>query len=185
MTLPLLPLIAYTLIALKERIQNKILFSIVVTLGLFLQLHSSFLVLFNFPYATIPYSDVSQYNNDWPSGTGIKESVAFFEQQAQDQTIFVATQGTFGLMPYAYEIYLGEHPNVEIKGYWPIGKNVPSEVVATSEKMPTYFVFYQGCAPCPAAGLAPLSWGNATPVLQIPKFAPNVYLSVYQISPGK
>ncbi|MBI3984712.1 MAG: glycosyltransferase family 39 protein [Candidatus Levybacteria bacterium] len=90
----------------------------------------------------IAYADNRQYINSWAAGWGVKESVEFFRDKAKTQKIFVATQGTFGLMPQAMELYLINNKNITIKGYWPVD-NVSKEVLEMSKKMPTYFIFYQ------------------------------------------
>lgn len=90
----------------------------------------------------IAKADNSQYVNSWAAGWGVKESVAFFKKQSQNQKIFIATEGTFGLMPEAMELYLVRNKNITIKGYWPVDI-FPKEVLGNAGKMPTYFIFYQ------------------------------------------
>lgn len=90
----------------------------------------------------IAKADNSQYVNSWAAGWGVKESVSFFNKEAQKGKIFIATEGTFGLLPYALEMYLVQNKNVTIKGYWPVN-DVSKELLDNAKKMPTYFVFYQ------------------------------------------
>ncbi|PIR80140.1 MAG: hypothetical protein COU25_01675 [Candidatus Levybacteria bacterium CG10_big_fil_rev_8_21_14_0_10_35_13] len=90
----------------------------------------------------IAKADSSQYVNSWAAGWGVKESIEFFKEKGANEKIFVATEGTFGLMPFALEIYLLENKNITIKGYWPMDK-FPNEVLDKAQKMQTYFVFYQ------------------------------------------
>lgn len=87
-------------------------------------------------------ADNSQYVNSWAAGWGVKESVVFFKKQAQDQKIFIATEGTFGLMPEVMEMYLVSNKNITIKGYWPIDI-FPKELVEQANKMPTFIIYYQ------------------------------------------
>lgn len=180
MTLFLLPLVAYSLYSLHFLVRNRVLFSGVISAFLFYSLILDIFILYNFAAAPIPSSDVNQYNNDWPSGDGVRESISFFEQQAKNQKIFVATQGTFGLLPYAYELYLLKNPNITLKGYWPIGETVPPEVLTKRNTMPTFFVFYQPCPACLGKGLAPKTW-NAEIVYQKKKTAYDAYFTVYQV----
>jgi hypothetical protein len=150
MTLMLLPLAAWGLNFLIELVQQKMrlkisnLFYAVVITILFI-LYPGF-VSFQFAYspvdARIADADRAQYLNGWAAGWGVKESIVFFEKQAETQKIFIATEGTFGLMPESMEMYLIKNKNVTIKGYWPIDA-FPKDVLAASRKMPTYFVFYQ------------------------------------------
>lgn len=182
MTLFLLPLAAFSLNKISILITNKKFIMAVFLIVFSVMLYSDYFILFNFAKAPIPYSDVNQYNNDWPSGAGVKESIEFFKEKAKNRKIFIATQGTFGLMPAAYEMYLLGNKNIEIKGYWPIENFAPYEVVQKSKNMPTYFVFHEPCVPCEGKGLAPVTW-KVNPVLQIKKVADSAYFSVYQISP--
>ncbi len=134
--------------------------------------------IFNPSKAAIASADNAQYISDWPAGGGVKESVKFFEDKSKDEKIFIGTEGTFGLMPYALEIYLANNPNVIIKGYWPI-EEIPAEVLESAKKMPTYFIFYQPCIACEYAGDAPDDW----PLKKISEFKKNdrVYYTVYSV----
>lgn len=184
MTLSLLPLFAYTFYVLFEKIKNRFLYISVFVLTIFLFLRADFLILTDFKNSPIHYSDLNQYNNDWPSGDGVKESIELFKRQGEKEKIFVATQGTFGLMPYAYEIFLSQNKNIIIKGFWPITETLPLELVETSKKMPVYFVFYQACTVCPDKGHAPEGWkSRAKLVLEITKASGKAYLTVYKIQP--
>lgn len=93
--------------------------------------------------APIVGSDSRQYINSWAAGWGVNESIEFFKEEARDKEIFIATEGTFGLMPLSLELYLVGNKNITIKGYWPVEHNLPNEVIDSASKMPTYFVFYQ------------------------------------------
>lgn len=92
--------------------------------------------------AKIAKADNSQYVNSWAAGWGIKESVAYFKEKAKNQKIYIATEGTFGLLPAALEMYLVDDKNIIIKGYWPVN-DVSKEILDYAQKMPAYFVFYQ------------------------------------------
>lgn len=182
MTLSLLPLIAFSFYKIYGLIANRVIFIFIVIAVSFFSLRADYFILNDFSNAPIPYSDIGQYSTDWTAGGGVKEATAFFKQEAKNGKIFVATQGTFGLMPYAFEIYLGNNPNIQIKGYWPISNNVPLEVVEASKKIPTYFVFYQPCDLCKDIGLKPDSW-QATLVAKYEKPIANRFLSIYKVTP--
>jgi 4-amino-4-deoxy-L-arabinose transferase-like glycosyltransferase len=96
----------------------------------------------NPPLAEIPDNDKNQYVDDWPAGYGSREVVAFLKEKAREGKVTVATEGTFGLMPYALELYLVDNPRVEILSYWPVDE-IPPEVVSRARDHPTYFVFNQ------------------------------------------
>src|SRR5690606_1903462 len=60
--------------------------------------------------------------------------------QAETKPIYIGTQGTFGLMPYALEIYLQDHPNVEIHSFWPV-TTIPQDVINASNLKTTFFIY--------------------------------------------
>ncbi|MEK7565582.1 MAG: glycosyltransferase family 39 protein [Patescibacteria group bacterium] len=67
--------------------------------------------------APIPDTDRGQYMDGWAAGYGIQE----IRQFLTGKTGVLATEGTFGLMPYALEIYQQKYyPNLAIKAYWPL-----------------------------------------------------------------
>ncbi|MEK7551119.1 MAG: glycosyltransferase family 39 protein [Patescibacteria group bacterium] len=150
MSLMLIPLAAFGLDYLITFSQNKIklgipkVFYTIILTTIFVT-YSGF-VSFQFAYdpinARIAKADNSQYVNSWAAGWGVKESVEFFKDQGKDKKIFIATEGTFGLMPEAMEMYLLNEKNITVRGYWPMDK-FPKEVLVYAKKMPTYFIFYQ------------------------------------------
>jgi hypothetical protein len=94
--------------------------------------------------ARITKADSIQYVNNWTAGWGVDKSIAFLQKTAENKQIFVATEGTFGLMPASLELYLVQNKNIKIKGYWPVSdQGLPKEVTESARKMPTYFIFYQ------------------------------------------
>lgn len=181
MTLFLLPLAAISIFKLYKLIKRKWIFYIYLLLFFILALRSDYLILTNFSKSPITYSDVSQYSNDWPAGGGIKEAVAFFKEEAKKDKIYIATQGTFGLLPYALEIYLVDNPNTTIEGIWPLGDTIPKKVLEQSKKMPTYFVFYQPCSTCWPIGTAPTAWNLTNITLQYKKVYSQRYFTVYRV----
>lgn len=179
MTIPLLVLAAFSLVNIYLRVKNKLLFGILLIVIFALSVKADYFILNDFGRAPIPVSDLGQYSNDWPAGGGIKEAVEFFKNEAKKGEIYIATQGTFGLMPYGLEIYLVDNPNVRIEGYWPIGDEIPLKVLEESKKVPTYFVFYQPCGPCEGVGLSPPAW-NVETILQAKRGTDN-YTTVYKV----
>ncbi|MBI2028362.1 MAG: glycosyltransferase family 39 protein [Candidatus Levybacteria bacterium] len=181
MTLSLLPLIAYSLIALYQKVKTRPLFVLFLIMFFFFVFRADFFILTDFENARIPVSDIRQYATDWPSGGGVKEAVEFFQNEAKNQKIYIATQGTFGLMPYAFEIYLIQNPNIAIEGFWPISDTIPQKVLEKSKFMPTYFVFYQPCSSCQETGVAPVVWSQLDLIYQYEKKQPYRYLSLYRV----
>lgn len=183
MLLSLLPLIAFSLVSIYPRLKRTSLFIIFCFLIFLLPLKTDFFILTDFSQAFIPVSDIRQYHNDWPAGVGIKESVEFFKKEAEKGKIYIATQGTFGLMPFAYEIYLVQNPNITIEGIWPIEDVIPQKIIEKSKQMPTYFVFYQPCSQCPHIGSAPTTWKQLELVQRFKKDYLERYLSLYKVLP--
>lgn len=97
-------------------------------------------IFFNISNSLIPQSDKNQLINDWPAGGGINEVVKIINSSAEKEKVFVGTEGTFGLLPYALEIELVKNPNIEIKGYYPV-KEIPQEVVQKAKNVKTYFIY--------------------------------------------
>ncbi|MDO8621134.1 MAG: glycosyltransferase family 39 protein [Candidatus Levybacteria bacterium] len=183
MTLSLLPLIGFSIYQLIDIVKNKWLLTLLFLLLLIIPIRVDYFILQKFSQAPIPDSDLNQYSNDWPSGDGIRESINFFEEQARKGKIYIATQGTFGLLPYSLEIYLNKNKNITIQGFWPIEENVPDEVIKASKKMPTYFVFYQPCVKCMGIGLAPETWKSIGLIYQKEKAKGLRFFSIYKITP--
>ena len=183
MTLPLLALISFSLLRLKELLKNKILLVGCILFFSIVPLYSDYLIIADFSHASIPVSDLRQYNNDWPAGGGVRESIQFFKEQAKKGKIYIGTQGTFGLLPYALEIYLLGDPNITIEGLWPIEATIPQKVKEKSQKMPTYFIFYQPCNYCKFVGTAPVTWNSLNIIYQYKKAYGVRYYSLYQVLP--
>ncbi len=182
MTLSLLPLVALALYEMYFMIKNKAIASILIVTFLIVPLWTFFQVLTDFAHAQIPKSDRDQYNNDWPSGTGIKESIKFLKNLEKGKRITLYTQGTFGLMPYAYEVYTRKDDSFIVKGIWPVEDAPSTEIITTAKKMPTYIAFYQPCHLCEFPGDAPDSWPLEEKV-RYKKVNVDRYLIIYKVNP--
>jgi len=180
MTIPLLILSAYSLIYLIERVKSVILKFIILALFMSMFLYSGYKILTDFKNAPIPKIDLEQFINGWPAGGGIRESIDYFKEKAKEKEIVIATEGTFGLMPYSYEIYLNGKENIEVRGYWPIEDSPPEELMELSKTKDIYFVFYQPCPGCEYPGDAPDTW----PLEKISEFEkgdPKTTLTIYKL----
>jgi 4-amino-4-deoxy-L-arabinose transferase-like glycosyltransferase len=182
MTLMLLPLAAWGLSFLITFVQEKVNLKIpkvcyAVIITVIFILYPMFVSL-QFAYSpansAIADADKAQYLNGWAAGWGVKESIAFFSEKANNGKIFIATEGTFGLMPESLEIYLIQNKNVKIKGYWPVDI-FPKEVLAYAKKMPTYFIFYQ-----PQHQIIPVDFPLKL-IFEVKQGAANSYYRVYQV----
>src|SRR3989338_7631760 len=120
---------------------NKILIFIFEAL-IVIPVVKSFFILTNPPISKIPQSDSNQYFNDWPAGYGVNEVVEIIDKESRDKEVYIGTQGTFGLFPYALNIYFRENKNVHIFSYWPVDPEIlPSEIMGYAKANKTYFVF--------------------------------------------
>ncbi|MCL4382916.1 MAG: glycosyltransferase family 39 protein [Patescibacteria group bacterium] len=174
MTLPLFLLSAKTLFNLGTLLKKKIVTIFLLVILFIVPLKTDYELFVNPTEAPIPRSDSHQYFNDWPSGWGIKESVDLFKEKARQEKIAVFTEGTFGLLPAAIELYLVDDTNVFIKGIWPIPDKPTAEVMEKAKTEPTYIIFFQNQPP--PGWLAEL-------ILKTKKGTTDRYNYVYQIKP--
>lgn len=181
MTIPLITLAAYTFYNLINRFGQVWAKAMIASLFFAMFIISDYYIIFDFKNAPIPRADIGQFYSGWPSGIGVRESVEFFEKEAENKKIFIGTQGTFGLLPYAFEIYLKDNPNIEISGFWPIKDTPPEEVFKIAESKVVYFVFYQECPSCKNIGQAPSGW-PLEKVFEIEKPEKNNYYTVYKLN---
>lgn len=148
MSLMLLPLASLGLsyvteyVIKKYKVSRSLAFVIVTTIFIAYPALVSLQFIYDPVNSRIATADNRQYINSWAGGWGVKESVEYFRNEAKDKKIYVATAGTFGLLPAALEIYLVENKNIEIKGYWPVDV-LPKEVLRKAEDMPTFLITYQ------------------------------------------
>lgn len=140
MAMPLLVVAATTIVWLYEVIRSRVWKRVVMLVLFSPSVIVVFYLLFNPLYAPIPQADRGQYINDWPAGWGIREVNAFLLEQSKNQHITVVTEGTFGLLPYAIEMYLVDNPNITITGIWPLPPQKPEYVASVAKKEPTYLV---------------------------------------------
>lgn len=180
MTLSLIPLVAYSAYFIMKKLESPLLQAVFLSAIIAVALWKDYFILTDFSKASIPISDVTQYYTDWPSGYGIKETIQYLKKKEEKNEIKLYTQGTFGLMPDAYNIYLHNDKHFIIEGLWPITDKIPEELKESAKIIPTYIVFYQPCPECPAKGIAPSSWPLEV-ALQIKKPAHDSWITLYKI----
>ncbi len=142
MVMPLLPLIGWGMIECL-RIFGRKIGSTLVLLCLIPSITMSFGILRDIKTAPIHPSDRGQYISDWPAGWGVADIVSYLETASQREKITVYTEGTFGLMPYALEIYLTDNKHVEIVGIWPFPSVMPTSISKKTQENPVYLLMYQ------------------------------------------
>lgn len=151
MTMPLLVLAAWSIewIMAHVRVPLWRWALLIVLLGGMIRM--DYFIVTNPLYAPIPTADRGQMIDNWPAGWGVREVNAFVENEAKKGPVAIYTEGTFGLLPYAVEIYLVDHPNIEIHGVWPVTPDLPEELAQKARNKPTYFVLNESQVP-------PLLW---------------------------
>lgn len=180
MTLSLLPLLAYALYAVAQKVyklkKKNIVYIMVPICNILvfaLMIRSDYYVLTNFAHAPIPFADLQQYFNDWPAGGGVREVVSFLQQKASTEKIYVLSEGTFGSVPtLAVEIYLGENKNIDKRGIYPLPPQIPPDLLTRAKTMPVYVILNQ-------TQMAP-NW----PLKFIAKYQKgigNSFMSIYQV----
>lgn len=142
MAMPLLVLAAFTIVWLWQ--YRRTLIGIVVFGFLFLpSIYTDYFIIVHPVYAPIPYADRGQLIENWPSGWGVQEVNAFLLERSRVGKVTVYTEGTFGLLPAAIEIYLIDKPNIEIHGVWPLPSEMPKEILDSARDHETYVVLNQ------------------------------------------
>ncbi len=175
----LLLIIAYTTINLAERFRmNTRHFVAAGIILLILPVFTSIKLLTKPQSAPIPEADSNQLFNDWPSGYGVEEIKEVIRSESASKKVYVGTQGTFGLLPFALQIYFQNNSNLEITGFWPVDqKDLPQQVMSKSKENKTYFVFneYQGEITNPRLKL----------VSSYKKGTGNSFMRLYEVLPGE
>lgn len=94
--------------------------------------------------APIADGDSNQYLNSWPAGYGVSEVRDFLADISKNNSkVTVGTEGTFGLMPYALELYKDRYRNLEIIPFWPLPDKIPDQILSAAKDHPTFFIVYQ------------------------------------------
>lgn len=145
------------------KIKNFTVMFIICVILLALPIYTDFKLLTDPINAPIPQADRDQYLDGWAAGFGVNEVRAYIATLSGHQVI--ATEGTFGLMPYALELDQKDYPNVEIKSYWPLPNKIPAGT--------NYVLIYQH--PNPPAG-----W-KVEEVLRFRQGKGSDYLRLYKI----
>lgn len=137
-------LVAYGISDLIGHWDNKLIKVAVVILAFALPIYTDFKIVTDPANAPIADNDSEQYLNSWPAGWGVNNVRDFFHTESRKNAkLTLGVVGTFGLMPYALDIYHDQYPNLDIKSYWPPPDKLPNEIVAAAADHPTYYISYQ------------------------------------------
>lgn len=121
---------------------NKIVCLLIFILAVGYPIVNSFLLLTNPTRAQIASSDYGQYIDSWPAGYGVKEVTSVLTKESQKGPVYMGTEGTFGLLPFALNIYFSDKSNPQIVGFWPVNADaLPQQVLAAAKTKKTYFLF--------------------------------------------
>ena len=120
MTLSLLPLYAYAIEKIWFSLKRSLLRIIFIIIIFIYPIYFDSQIIFNVINTPLPGSDRSQYLDDWPAGYGVIEVITYLNTEKENQPIYLATEGTFGLFPYAFELEYYDDSKVTVKGYWPL-----------------------------------------------------------------
>jgi len=143
MAIPLIILASYTIPMIFTLVQSRIARYILVIIICGQAMWTSYLIVINPVAAPIPLADRGQLIDDWPAGGGVREVVSFIIAQSEKGPAAVYTEGTFGLLPYAIEMYMISRPDIFVKGIWPLPKAIPLEIIESSKVRPTYIILNQ------------------------------------------
>jgi 4-amino-4-deoxy-L-arabinose transferase-like glycosyltransferase len=118
MIIPLMILAALTVQWVWEHFQGSVWRWVLLAILFFVSIYTDYFVIMNPLYAPIPSADAGQYIDNWPSGWGVSQVNTYLLAQSKKGKVTVYTDGTFGLLPYAIEIYLVDNPNMKIQGLY-------------------------------------------------------------------
>ncbi len=138
MNVSLLPLLAYALNLVLGKIKVKQFKYLILILVFIYPLYFDSQIILNLLNVPLPSSDRKQYLDDWPAGYGINEVITYLKQEKSRQPIFVATEGTFGLFPYALELEFFSDPSIKIQAYWPLP--LYQKAINEAEGRPAYLL---------------------------------------------
>lgn len=141
-------------------------------------LFSTIMIPLNPIKANLADSDKGQFINGWPAGYGVSEIRDIIKKDAQTQNIYVGTEGTFGLLPFALKIYFYTDKNVEIVGFWPVSDTIPKQALDAAKNKKTYFVFNENQKPPDKENSNHLKL-----VAKYQKGAEGSFMRLYEISP--
>lgn len=158
----------------KSKKINHLTFSLIFILLILYPISNSFLLITSPTQAKIASSDYDQYINSWPAGYGVKEVVNILNKEAKTKSVYIGTEGTFGLLPFALNIYFQGRVNPQITGFWPVNQdNLPEQVLNTSKTKKTFFLFNEN--------QKEINNPKLHLVAKYPKGTSNSYMRLYEV----
>lgn len=130
--------VSCTLLQLNKKLKNK-LFYLLLFLLLLPSIYTTYKLMTKPVDAPIPTAARGQFFNSYFAGYGVEEVNAYFKEKIKNEEVVLYTEGTFGLFPYAVELYFYDNPNIRVIGVWPL-KVVPGEKVEVIEGKQNYLI---------------------------------------------
>lgn len=125
-------------------LKNKFLLATLIIVVSLVPIFADWKISFDPINAPIADNDSAQYINGQPAGYGINEVRDFLALEAsKNEKITLGMEGTFGLLPYALELYHSQYPNLIEKPIWPEPDTLPKDIAQAAKEMPTYYIVYQ------------------------------------------
>lgn len=177
-SLTLLPIIAFGIFELNNKIKFARVTIITLSLIIFSMLLSDIKILRDLPRAMIPEIDRFQYANGWPAGGGVKEIVNLLQVQTAKEKIFVIVEGGYaygGFPASAFNVYFQDNPNFEKIEVNDDPFVLPKGMLELAKTLPVYVVFnrIQNIPKLPL-----------TLVAQYQKGVGDSYIRLYKLSPS-
>ena len=142
MTLFLLPIIAVNLKDLYFFLKSKIVYSLIVIVGVSFLAFSDYKILTDLSHAPIPQKDIQQYANSFSSGQGLREIITYLAGEAEKQQIIIASEGIYGSLPTTVvEIYFVHNTKVERYPFNIRPKRLPADLYKKAKTKPVYVIF--------------------------------------------
>lgn len=115
---------------------------LVALLILFVQ--TDYYLLLNPPLANIPSAEKVQLVSSEASGYGLQQVFQFLDTHlAKGEHVYLVTQGTFGIYPYAFNLEYWGNNNITIIPRWPLGNLDPEVVDLHKQHKQVYLLFKQ------------------------------------------
>lgn len=113
----LLPIIPFLIIILSWGISSLKKYAVILLLAILLPwLRLGWQILTNPVGSTLHQAEKEQYFYSWAAGYGLKEVAHYLNALPKDQSILVATEGSFGTLPDGLKIYFSQSKQIEISG---------------------------------------------------------------------
>lgn len=115
---------------------------LIIAVYLLSTIYMNWTILFSPSKIPFPPIDRGQYIEGYTAGFGVNDMVAKFKKEAETKDIYVFTEGTFGLLPYAFEIYTAYTPlPIHYEPRWPVKDDDFIYAQELAAKHTVYFVF--------------------------------------------